>query len=414
MMTTRITWLRALGLGAVGLSAGTVAYVSSRDLKPTADTSRVPSASARGEPAEPTAPPTPTDPAPMAGEIATGGMSIPDVVLVDQCGKPVRFYSHLVRGRRVAINYIFTTCQGVCPPLSTTFGKLGARLEKDGVRFISVSVDPVNDTPERLAAWGKRFGAGPNWTLVTGDKREVDRLLKALDAYNPDKTRHPQLVLLGDDRLGRWRRVPGLATTDAIAGWIAELGAADGAATGPAGASGSAAREYFTDVTLTDQDGRPVRLYSDLIRGKVVIIHVFFSTCKGSCPRMLGIDRGLQDHLGDRLGRDVHLISLTVDPANDLPEGLRDLSRRMGARPGWFLLSGPEENVRFALRKLGLSVRSREDHSNLFIIGNDQTGLWTKVQSLRPVEEIARILDGVLEDRGDVPIRAVMRTGPGG
>jgi cytochrome oxidase Cu insertion factor (SCO1/SenC/PrrC family) len=107
-------------------------------------------------------------------------LAIPDAPLLDQYGRPVRFYTDLVRGRVVAINFIFTTCQGVCPPMGATFGKLLKDLQGQGVRLISVSVDPVNDTPERLAAWSAKFGAGPDWTLVTGDKQDVDGLLRAL------------------------------------------------------------------------------------------------------------------------------------------------------------------------------------------------------------------------------------------
>ena len=88
-------------------------------------------------------------------------MSIPDLSLLDQQGRKIHFYSDLVKGKTVAINFIFTTCTTICPPLAATFAKtqklLGDRLGKD-VYLISVSVDPVTDTPERLRAWGKVWG----------------------------------------------------------------------------------------------------------------------------------------------------------------------------------------------------------------------------------------------------------------
>jgi protein SCO1/2 len=113
---------------------------------------------------------------------------------------------------------------------------------------------------------------------------------------------------------------------------------------------------------------------------------------------MLATDQKLQEHLGDRLGRDVHLISITVDPSHDQWESLKDYASRLKARPGWYLLTGSPENVELALGKLGQSVNRREEHSNIFIIGNERTGLWKKVQGLAPSEQVITILDGVIAD----------------
>jgi protein SCO1 len=325
---------------------------------------------------------------------------VPDTPLVDQDGKPVRFHSDLVKGQVVAINFIFTTCQGVCPPMGTTFSKLAADLKGRGVRLISVSVDPVNDTPARLAAWGRKYGAGPGWTLVTGAKQDVDGLLRSLGVFSADKANHSPFILLGDDRKGTWRRIHGLSPPEAILAGIEAM-------TGPSRVGNvepqSAGHRYFSDVPLVDQHGRTVRLYSDLIRDKVVVIHVFFSACKNTCPVMMATYQKLQDHLGDRLGRDVLLISFTVDPSNDQPEDLNNLATRMDAKPGWLLLTGTKSNLTTALSKLGLAVERREDHSNIFLIGNDRTQLWKKVRGLSPVDQIIASLDEVIADQGDNP-----------
>jgi protein SCO1/2 len=353
------------------------------------------------------------------GDVATGPaapadssrpMSIPDVPLVDQAGRPVRFYTDLVKDRVVAINFIFTTCQGICPPLGTAFGKLQAELKGRGIRLISVSVDPVNDTPERLAAWGKRFGAGPDWTLVTGAKQDVDGLLRAVGVFAADKANHSPFVLVGNDRKGIWRRVHGLTAPENLATAIEALAGPRTALAAPAGRldadpesppPDSPARRYFGDVELVNQDGRTMRLYSDMIRGKVVVIHAFFSACKNTCPVMLSTYRKLQEHLGDRLGRDVHLISFTVDPDNDGAEVLKDLTRRIDARPGWSMLTGTKENLRTALGKLGLAVERPEEHSNLFLIGNDRTQYWKKVRGLAPANQIIASLEEVIADQGN-------------
>jgi protein SCO1/2 len=115
---------------------------------------------------------------------------------------------------------------------------------------------------------------------------------------------------------------------------------------------------------------------------------------------MLSTYRKLQEHLGDRLGRDVNLISFTVDPETDRTEALSEQARRVDARPGWYLMTGSKENVRFALGKLGLAAERRQEHSNIFLIGNDRTHLWKKVRGLAPAEQIIAALDEVINDQG--------------
>ncbi|HWS87940.1 MAG TPA: SCO family protein, partial [Pyrinomonadaceae bacterium] len=153
------------------------------------------------------------DPPPRAAS-ADSGVNIPDVELLDQDGRRVHFYGDLVKGKVVAVQFIFTTCTTVCPPLGATFARvqreLGERAGRD-VRLISVSVDPATDTPERLKAWGGKFKAGPGWTLLTGAKPQVDELLRALGAATASPSDHTPTVLVGNDARGQWTRAYGLA-----------------------------------------------------------------------------------------------------------------------------------------------------------------------------------------------------------
>jgi len=151
------------------------------------------------------------------------GLSVPDVSLVDQDGKPVHFYSDLVKDKVVAMNFVFTTCTTICPPMGATFAKLQKLLAGKDVHLISVSVDPATDTPERLKAWAGKFGASPGWTLVTGDRNEVTRLLKALGVYTAAIGDHSPLVLLGNDAAHRWTRAYGLAPPAKLAELISQL-----------------------------------------------------------------------------------------------------------------------------------------------------------------------------------------------
>lgn len=146
-------------------------------------------------------------------------MNIPDVELLDQDGHKIHFYSDLVKGHTVAINFIFTTCTTICPPLGATFARvqkeLGDKVGRD-VRFISISVDPATDTPERLKAWGEKFHAGAGWTFVTGNKPQVDELLRALGASSARREDHSPTILIGNDTQGTWTRTYGLAKSSQL------------------------------------------------------------------------------------------------------------------------------------------------------------------------------------------------------
>ena len=146
-------------------------------------------------------------------------MEIPDVKVLDQHGNALRFYTDLIKDKTVAINFIFTNCTTICPPLAATFARLqremGDKIGKD-VHLISISVDPVTDTPERLKAWGAKFKAGPGWTFVTGEKQEMDKLLNALGAAVAKREDHTPAMLVGNDRNGVWTRAYGLAKVNQI------------------------------------------------------------------------------------------------------------------------------------------------------------------------------------------------------
>ena len=171
---------------------------------------------------------------------AASKMSIPDVELVDQDGRKVHFYTDLVKGKVVAVNFIFTTCTTICPPLGATFARvqkeLGERAGRD-VYLISISVDPATDTPDRLKAWGAKFHAAAGWTFVTGAKPQVDELLRALGAATSSPQDHTPTVLVGNEAAGQWTRAYGLARTAVLLGLI------DAAAAGRLDADDSTSKE---------------------------------------------------------------------------------------------------------------------------------------------------------------------------
>ena len=179
----------------------------------------------------------------------------------------------------------------------------------------------------------------------------------------------------------------------------ATLATAATAQQGPPPSHDQAARSYFSDVVLINQDGEEKRLYSDLLKDRTVIIAAMFTDCEGVCPVTMGNLLKIQKWLGPRLGEDVHLLALTVDRDNDRPERLKQYAEKWGARQGWHFLTGTPENIDFALRRLGLWVRNKEGHASLFLVGNVPTGLWKKAHGMASADSLIAIVDSVLDDR---------------
>ena len=160
----------------------------------------------------------------------------------------------------------------------------------------------------------------------------------------------------------------------------------------------SAAEKYFTNTELLTQSGKTVRFYIDVLKGKVVVINCFFATCQGSCIPMNRNFEKIQALLGDRLGKEVFLVSITVDPELDTPAVLKKYATTLNARPGWIFLTGQKTNIDLVQKKLGQYVVDKDSHQNILIIGNERTGLWKKAFGLAKPEEIAKVIESVVSD----------------
>lgn len=156
-------------------------------------------------------------------------IKLPDTVLTDQHGKTLRFNTDAVAGRLVLINFIYTTCTTVCPVQSALFAdlqqRLGERVGRD-VAMLSVTVDPLRDTPLRLKKFSEQYQAGPGWRFLSGSKPAVDEVLKAFDAYTPNFAEHPAVVLVGDPRSDVWTRFMGFPGSEQIMSSLTQLQAA--------------------------------------------------------------------------------------------------------------------------------------------------------------------------------------------
>lgn len=168
----------------------------------------------------------------------------------------------------------------------------------------------------------------------------------------------------------------------------------------PAQTEPSPAEKYFTNVELVNHHGETMHLYRDLLQDKIVVIDTIFTDCTGICPVMSKTMARIQEHVGDRMGEDVHLISISVDPETDTPAKLRKMAETYDAGPGWYFLTGKKENVDFALQKLGGYVENPEAHNAILIMGNTRTGLWKKALGLAASSKILPIFDSVWNDPG--------------
>lgn len=356
---------------------------------------------------------------------SVAALRVPDTNVLDQHGKQLRFYTDLVKGKTVAINFVFTTCKGVCPTLTAKFRQiqreLGERVGRD-IELISISVDPATDVPERLNEFAKKFQAGPGWTFVTGSKPEIDELLRSLGAFAPEKGNHPQSILIGNDATGYWTRTLGLSPAKEIAQIVT-----DAAKTG-ANASGESAKNdtkakassggesvnvaqsekashaespeaYFPNLTLFTQENKPVHFYSELLKGKVVMVNFMFTTCKGVCSPMTANLAKVQRFLGERVGRDINMISISVDPETDTTEVLKRYAATFKAQPGWYFLTGEKKNVDWVLYKLGGYTENKGEHSSVLILGNEATGEWMKMPAMANAEDIANAAVKLIESK---------------
>lgn len=150
---------------------------------------------------------------------STASFKLPSVSLIRDDGQTVSFPQVIDDGKPVVLNFIFTSCTTICPVLSQLFSQLQERLgaDRSKVHMASISIDPERDRPERLAAYAKRFHAGPQWHYYTGTVEASLAIQRAFEAYRGDKMDHTPVTFVRARRGGPWVRIDGYATPDELA-----------------------------------------------------------------------------------------------------------------------------------------------------------------------------------------------------
>lgn len=153
---------------------------------------------------------------PAATKRTEAAYTVPALSMQRQDGKKVSFPAELDDGKPVILQFVYTSCTAICPVTSQTFAQLQDKMGKqvNGVRFASISIDPEYDTPQRLAEYAKKLGAGPQWQFYTGTLQSSVALQKAFDAYRGDKMNHTAVTFMRAAPGKPWVRLDGLSSPD--------------------------------------------------------------------------------------------------------------------------------------------------------------------------------------------------------
>lgn len=165
---------------------------------------------------------------------------------------------------------------------------------------------------------------------------------------------------------------------------------------------------YFPDVELLTHDGRTVRFYSDLVKDRRVVVSFVYTRCTKVCGLMTANLARVQRELGERVGRDVQFLSVTLDPERDRPAALAAYAAAFKAGPGWTFLTGRAEDVALLRRRFG-DLAPIEEHAPRVNIGDDRTGTWWSTTALDDPRYLAMIIGAWMDPTFDGAQRVAAR-----
>lgn len=153
------------------------------------------------------------------------------------------------------------------------------------------------------------------------------------------------------------------------------------------------------EVRLRDSQDHELQL-STLLRGRIVVLDFVFTSCRTVCPAISAILRASESQFRDRLGKDVILVSISVDPEHDTPETLRAYANKIGAGPHWHWLTGSTADIDRTLRAFGVPTGGRpEDHPPIVLVGNADAGRWLRWVGLPEPWTLIAAADSLSRDR---------------
>lgn len=147
------------------------------------------------------------------------------------------------------------------------------------------------------------------------------------------------------------------------------------------------------DLDLVNQEGESVKFKRDVVSDKLIVMNFIYTRCTTACPILSLTFTRLQDLLGARLGKEVVLISISVDPMTDIPPRLKEYARRHRARPGWVFLTGDRSNVKAVLSGFGAYSPTIDDHPVMIVVGDARQETWSRYYGFPAPEQIVARLD---------------------
>jgi protein SCO1/2 len=170
------------------------------------------------------------------------------------------------------------------------------------------------------------------------------------------------------------------------------------AAAAPAAAKAGPRANYFPNVVVQTHEGKKVRFYDDLVHGKIVVFNMMYTVCTGICPANTANLLQVQQALGDRLGKDIFMYSMTLQPQFDDPKALREYMQRYGIKPGWTFLTGEPGEMDVLRRKMGFFDSDPaldadlKNHTGMVRVGHERLDRWFMVPAVIAPWQIARAI----------------------
>lgn len=158
---------------------------------------------------------------------------------------------------------------------------------------------------------------------------------------------------------------------------------------------------WFPNVVLTTQDGKKVRFYDDVLKGKIVSLNFIYTNCGDVCPLDTAQLRQVHALLGDRVGKSVHFYSISIDPEHDTPVRLKRYMRQFDIGKGWTFLTGKRKDIELIQKKLGIRIvdpKTIREHDTRLMVGNERTGHWIKRSPFDDPMIMANLLTMTLND----------------
>lgn len=148
-------------------------------------------------------------------------------------------------------------------------------------------------------------------------------------------------------------------------------------------------QDYLPNVEVQDQDGKTYRFYDDLMKDKLVVINFIFTTCTDICPLTTARLAQVQERLGDIIGRDIFMYSISIDPEHDTPEQLKRHADAFHIAPGWKFLTGKPEDIAQIRFKLGERSKTRSEHRHELLLGDVKNGEWSRDSAFGDLDRVA-------------------------